>query len=1109
MLLAIDIKLTMAQSDQMIRKYSNLIFPLGAFIFVMIITLSLWTALQRAELMAADERAHSSGREAAAALGQSYIGRQLALERMAQRWAKSDGLPEAEWRSDALGYARDFPDFLAVEWVDTQNVVRWVEPQASNQAVVGRDLSYESVRRLALETARIEQKSVTSPTITLLQGGRGFLSVHPIYRNQVFLGFIIGIFRIETFAFATLKTFAKEGLAFRIFAGSDLIYQLQASAATASRQNLRLGTIVWKLEARATADAIARARTWLPWSVLAAGLFVALLLGVAVYLVGQTAKQSLAITAINHDLTQERDFAKLVLETMGQGLIVTGADGRFTYVNAAFARLVEDSPSRLLGRSISEYTLPSDQELLNKARQERSAGQTTSYEIRLLGDKPVLITGVPRLLAGQFDGSVAVVSDLRQHFDAERILRRERDFTSAILETAGALVIVLDRLGQVVRFNRACEQTTGYTLETFRGLPFWELLIPPQESQAVKLAFLALQAGDFPGVFENHWLTRGGGQRLISWANTVLFDEAGNVEFIIGTGIDITERRLAEEGLRASEARYRAVVTSLEEGVIVQNRAGKIISVNASAERLLGLTCDQLLGQTHFYENLRFIEQNGTPIRAIYSPFSLNSTPRSGQFVGLHRTDGTLLWLSVNSRPLEYSEGGTDGVVSSFFDITERKLAEDQLAYEAMHDALTGLPNRVMFRDRVSDEIRRATREGLTFAVAFVDLDRFKHVNDTLGHGIGDSLLQVIANRLQKAVRDTDMVARMGGDEFTLLLAGVKTPEGAAVVAKKVLNALTPVIHIQGHDLFISGSIGLALYPSDGTDGETLLKNADGALYAAKDAGKNNYQFFNAPTGARVAERLNLETKLRRAFERNEFRLHYQPQVQLPTRQVIGIEALLRWSDPEDGLAVAPLRFVPILEESGMIVPVGAWVMREACTRAAALQNPIRVAVNVSAVQFARSDFLYLIAETLEVSGLAPHLLELELTESVVMRDPEAVAVRMSKLRELGVRLSVDDFGTGHSSLGYLQRLPVECLKIDRSFIIAMDAGGESLVRGIIDLAHNLGMTVVAEGVETECQCQTLIEMGCDFAQGYLFSEPLPTEMLESYFQSSSHSLTL
>lgn len=435
-------------------------------------------------------------------------------------------------------------------------------------------------------------------------------------------------------------------------------------------------------------------------------------------------------------------------------------------------------------------------------------------------------------------------------------------------------------------------------------------------------------------------------------------------------------------------------------------------------------------------------------------------------------------------------------------DLEARKRVEQSMRHMAHHDALTGLPNRALFRDRLTHAMAQADRYHQKLAVLFLDLDRFKAINDTLGHNAGDQLLKIAAERLRSCVRDCDTVARLGGDEFTVIVDDIIEVQDAAVVAQKILDTLSQPFNLHGHEVFISVSVGITLYPNDDESADNLLRNADSAMYRAKEYGRNNYQFYVADMNVKARARLMLESSLRRALDRGEFALYYQPRVDLFSGRVIGAEALLRWRHPEMGL-VPPTEFIPILEETGMIIPVGDWVLRQASRQNHIWQEmglpPIRMAVNLSARQFIQKDLAESVLRVLEGAGLLPEYLELEITEDLLIEHNQTNIITLAKLRSHGIHISIDDFGTGYSSLSYLKRLPIDTLKIDQSFVrdIVTDPDNKAIVSAIIAMASSLHLNVLAEGVETDEQLAFLRAQGCNEIQGFSFSHPLAAEDFE------------
>ena len=556
----------------------------------------------------------------------------------------------------------------------------------------------------------------------------------------------------------------------------------------------------------------------------------------------------------------------------------------------------------------------------------------------------------------------------------------------------------------------------------------------------------------------------------------------------ITTYTDNSEQRASAE----REQLAQKVYTHTPAGIIFTDEAHRILSINPATTQMTGYETFELVGQTVFGLIEPGEEQGQESFEA---ELALRASWQGELEITQKNGDRFPAGTRVN-RVDDPQSGLPAHYVWILADITERKQSEERMRHIAQHDALTGLPNRMALLIRLAQLLPEARRHGWKIAMMFLDLDRFKIINDTLGHQIGDELLREVACRLSTVVRETDFVARLGGDEFVIILPGISSAADAAVVAGKAIAALSSAIEANGHELHTSPSIGISLFPDDGQDGDTILKNADTAMYHAKAAGRNNFQFFASEMNQITSERLNIEHKLRHAIARNELALCYQPQFLAGDRSPTGVEALLRWHHPTDGL-ISPDRFIPIAEETGIIVEIGDWVLATACREMKrwidAGLKPMRIAVNVSARQLRRRDFCETVANVLTLSGLPAELLELEITESSVMENPQDAVLILQRLGGMGVTLAIDDFGTGYSSLAYLKLFPIDHLKIDRSFVadIEFDLNDRAIAFGTIALAHSLGLKVIAEGVETEDQLELLRTNGCDEVQGYLMSKPL------------------
>jgi len=597
-----------------------------------------------------------------------------------------------------------------------------------------------------------------------------------------------------------------------------------------------------------------------------------------------------------------------------------------------------------------------------------------------------------------------------------------------------------------------------------------------------------------------HRVPAAGGERIVHQLAEAVRGPEGRVLRLVGAVQDVTRLRHSERRLQL----LSQVFESTSEGIAVSDEQGAIFLVNAAFCQLTGLSAQDCRGR-------RLTELGDQPL----SLASLRQAQQalalkggwSGEITG-HRPDGeaTSFWLTVSA--LQRPQEAATNYVWALRDISPIKRSQEQATYLAYHDALTGLPNRLLFNDRLEMAIAHAQRTGQTLAILFLDLDNFKNINDGLGHAVGDQLLKDLSARLRELVRREDTVARLGGDEFILLLEGKQDPDYSVRVAQRILDSLAQPFSIKGHQLYVTGSIGITIFPDDGQDLETLVANADMAMYRAKAQGRNSYSMFTPAMNSRVKKRMDLEGALRRAVEQEEFTLHYQPKVDLGSGGVVGLEALVRWQRPGEGM-ISPGDFIPVAEDTGLIVTIGHWVMQEACRQMRSWHEQgfrdLHVSVNLSPRQFQEKDLVPSVHSTLAAAGLEPRFLELEVTESMVMSEVEEAIVILQELADLGVALSMDDFGVGYSNLYYLKRFPMNNLKIDKSFVrdISTQPDDRSIVDTIINMSRCLKLKVIAEGVETSEQLAFLRELNCDLMQGYLFSRPLPAEEISDLLASN------
>lgn len=711
------------------------------------------------------------------------------------------------------------------------------------------------------------------------------------------------------------------------------------------------------------------------------------------------------------------------------------------------------------------------------------------------GSLYIEVTSAPlKDAAGKITGAIEVVRDITERKKTEELLRQQ----SAAMRASMDGMAILNTNGEYIYMNEAHARIYGYANPAQLIGKTWHILYDEEERDRFEKEVL-------PALYKQGYIrTEAVGRK----ADGSLFPQEVSLTLIEGGGTvcvvrDITERKQAEQAIWEEKERAQVTLHSIGDAVITTDGQGIITYLNPVAEVLTGWTNDEACGRP-LLEVFNII--NETTGQVVENP--VTKCLREGNIVGLanhtvliHRS-GRRYAIEDSAAPIKNREGEIIGVVLVFHDVSEKRNMIEQLTHQAYHDPLTDIPNRVLFNDRLNVALAHAKRNNEMLAVMFLDLDRFKLVNDMLGHSIGDRLLQEVAKKLSICLRKGDTIARLGGDEFTLLLPQIKSEKEAAKIAQKILKAFQKPVTLSGHEFYITASIGVALYPSDGEKAEILMKNADTAMYRAKEQGRNTYQLYTPAMNKKIVERMAMENSLRHALERRELVVYYQPLVCIRTGRITGMEALIRWRHKELGL-VPPAEFIPLAEETGLIIPIGEWVLRTACAQNKAWQDagymPVRVTVNLSAYQFQHQNLVNTVAKTLKQTGLHPQYLELEITESIAMQDVDYTVDVLRKLREMGVQIAIDDFGTGYSSLRYLKRFPINTLKIDRSFVrdIACDPNDAAIVSTIIVLCRNMNLKVIAEGVETEEQLNFLKNQHCYEMQGYFFSQPVPEKEFE------------
>jgi diguanylate cyclase (GGDEF)-like protein/PAS domain S-box-containing protein len=771
-------------------------------------------------------------------------------------------------------------------------------------------------------------------------------------------------------------------------------------------------------------------------------------------------------------------------------MAIIDAGGALAYANEALCRISGYEEDELKQMKFGTIVHSDDRASRLEIFQQILAGEVVSDigEWRLLRKDGSVVwvrarATVPSEPAGGLH-TIALVEDITERKQAEDALRASEERFRIAAENASDMIYEWDlRTGAVGVFGLDRQRMGDWPPP--RDHEGWKSKVHPEDLERVGAEFARhIETGERFSV-EYRIVGRSGKIFYYSDRGQVVRNASGEPYKWIGVSNDVTESKLAAEAI----SQLAAIVQSSESAMISTDTSGAIHTWNGGAQQLLGYTA---------------AEARSLSIAALFPSADVGrelvSQIRQGQSTGLSdalflRRDGSQVPVLLGISPIYRSNNQLSGSAIIASDISARKQAEREVTHQALHDHLTGLPNRLLLADSLADSIASADQCASETAVIFLDLDGFKFVNDTLGHEAGDALLKQVAERLSASVRPGDMLARMGGDEFMVVVNGVTEDQVAMNVAERLGRSLEGSFVVDRHELFITASMGISIYPRDGSNVSALRRNADAAMYEAKQSGKDRVRFYTPALGAAFQARLELEADLRRALDRNELCLHYQPVYTAADQRLTAYEALARWPHPTLGF-VPPSRFIPVAEDTGLIFRLGAWVLREACRQCRWWQDhghpSVSVSVNVSPLQFARADFVDSVFGVLRDTGLAGGLLELELTESSVMHDLESAGRKMSQLRECGVRISVDDFGTGYSSLGYLPRLPIDTLKIDRCFVAQI---GETdvavpLIQGMISLAHNIGKRVIVEGVETAAQLEILRALGCDEVQGFLLGRP-------------------
>ncbi|HZZ92199.1 MAG TPA: EAL domain-containing protein [Usitatibacter sp.] len=1013
-------------------------------------------------------------------------------------------------------------------------VVDFIEPESGNVSVFGLDIRTRLAALVAAERARDTGDAAATGRYRLAQelgASYGLVFYVPVYevltprtleeRRAALRAFVNVVVRVDDMLADMLAQPVMQGLGMRIHdlgavdappppgVETTVFYETpgrwqpnHSFVSTTWRREYRRAVVVagrrWEVD-YISEPAVNPWLSRLPLLVLGAGLAMTFLLYGMLRTASRARTEAVAIAdRATLQLRTQLSFTQQLVEAIPNPVFFKDAGGRYIGCNRAFEEYIGLPREQIVGKTTHELTIEEPSERSQFADQEvllRHGPQ--SYETSVVyakdGTRHELILNKAAFYtpSGEVAGVVGVCVDITERKKLEADMRESNERLRAVIHAAPLAIIARD-LDDVIRmWNPAAERMFGWredeVLETRTPT------VPEALRDEARALRRRAQQGETIRIEETRRQHRDG--RLMD-ASVSIAPIYGADNVVIGTMatlVDISRRKQAEQALRESEAHLRLAMEAAQMGMWYwESHTDRFVYSDGFAILFGHGPNDPAVDYRALQERLHPDD------RELFDATMRHAVKEGSDFQVDYRVlwpDGSVHWVSNRGQVHRGADGRAVRVIGVGMDITDRKRAEQRIAHMAHHDALTGLPNRALLRDRIQQAIAQAHRGGSQLAVLFIDLDRFKNINDSLGHQLGDRLLQSVASRILVCVREGDTVARVGGDEFVIVIPGIGSQADAAAVAAKILEVLGSPFHLHGQDLHANASIGISVYPADGTDAETLMRNADTAMYHAKDSGRANFQFFTQHMNIAAQQRLAIETALRHALEADEFEVHYQPLFDLRDLAITGFEALLRWNTA-DGEQPSTPHFIAAAEDSGLIVPIGEWVLREAMTHARAWQSagrPLMLSVNVSATQLARPNFVERLRRLLEETAFDPALLELEVTEGVIIEGAGDAREALDHIAALGVGVAIDDFGTGYSGLAYLKRLPIDTVKIDQSFVrdLTVDPDDAAIVTAIVAMSQSLGIDVVAEGVETEEQLAELKRLGCHRAQGFLLAPPM------------------
>jgi diguanylate cyclase (GGDEF)-like protein/PAS domain S-box-containing protein len=1014
-------------------------------------------------------------------------------------------------------------------------VIEYVEPLSGNEPAFGLDLATRGNAALAASRSRDTGEPIMTGRYRLAQekgASYGLVVYLPVYgsqrprtieeRRDFLIGFVNVVLRVDDLFAGLASEPAVTGLKLVIHDRGEAGFPPRAqsdetifyrSPGNKDRGDQKLSFAEWI--PRQSQDIVIAGRQWtlefegepvttawmrpLALVVLLSGLVMSLLLYGILRAIAHARSEALALAQkATRELRTQLSFTQQLIEAIPNPVFFKDAGGRYLGCNRAFETYIGVPRDKLIGRTIFDIA-PSEtaerSQVFDAALLEQPGTQVYESAIADARDgtrRDVLFNKATFFdPSGAVAGLVGVIVDITQRKQLEAATRSSAERLRAVIEAAPMAIIARDLDRTIRMWNPAAERMFGWTEDEVLSTP--TTIVPPHLVQQTTELRRRAEAGETILLEDTQRMHRDGHFLDVSMTIAPILGADGKVTGTMVTIADITRRKQAEAALRESESHLRLAMDAAQMGMWYWECETDRFTYSDGLSVLFGRGPDAPLvdyrelhrrlhpeDQDLFDATLRHAIKHGSDVQIDYR---------------VVWPDGSIHWVANRAQVHRGADGRAIRLVGVAMDISDRKIAEQRIAHMAHHDALTGLPNRVLLRDRIQQAIAQAHRNGSQLAVLFIDLDRFKTINDSLGHQLGDRLLQSVASRILVCVREGDTVSRVGGDEFVIVIPAIDSAADASAVAGKILEVLAAAFHLHGNDLHVAASIGISLYPGDGADAETLMRNADTAMYHAKDSGRGNYQFFTQHMNVAAQQRLSMENALRRALENREFEVHYQPLFDLRDRAITGFEALVRWNAP-DGTMVPPGQFIQAAEESGLIVPIGEFVLRESLRQARTWQvngNRYRISVNVSANQLSRPSYVERLRRAIQEASIDPRLVELEVTEGVIIEGAGEARDAIDQIAALGVGIAIDDFGTGYSGLAYLKRLPIDTVKIDQSFVrdLTIDPDDAAIVTAIVAMAKSLGVEVIAEGIETEDQLAELKRLGCQRGQGYLLARPM------------------